>query len=91
MSRLLALADIWTDMGFRHYRPGDFLPEDHPDSDGWIRSGAAKVVPECWTPPTYVKAAAVSCAGLPGIVPGGEDVFIGRLPKRRGRRPECGG
>lgn len=87
MTRLIVLRDIWTDRGFTHYRPGDFIPPDRPEAEAWISSGAAKAVPEDYTPPVRVKAYPVSSlAGLPGIPLAGEPAGIGRVPLIEQRR-----
>lgn len=92
--RLLALAHIQTDLGVTRYRPGDFLPADHPDAAAWVEAGSAKWVDANYAPPKYPKATpAVATAGLPGLAIGGEatgDDLVGRVPdtpkRKRGKR-----
>lgn len=92
--RLLALANIQTDMGFTHYRPGETLPADHPDAAAWVKAGSAKWVDANYAPPKYPKATpAAATAGLPGLAIGGEatgDDLVGRVPdtpkRKRGKR-----
>lgn len=82
--RLLALAHIRTDLGFTHYRPGSFLPENHPDAAAWVEAGSAKWVDADYQPPTYARATpATAEAGLPGLAVGGEgagDDLVGKIP-----------
>ena len=42
--RLLAVSEIYIGRGFIHFRPGDFLPDDHPNAEAWIEAGSAKWV-----------------------------------------------
>lgn len=87
---LLALAPIQTDMGFARYRPGEFLPKDHPDAAAWVEAGSAKWVDADYAPPRYAKAKpAAATAGLPGLAVGGEatgDDLVGRVPATPGRK-----
>lgn len=87
---LLALAPIQTDMGFTRYRPGEFLPSDHPDAAAWVEAGSAKWVDADYAAPKHPKAKpAAAPAGLPGLAVGGEatgDDLVGRVPARPGRR-----
>ena len=54
--RLIALTYIQTDMGFTRYRPGDTLPDDHPDAATWLENGSAVRRGESDAPPTWAKA-----------------------------------
>jgi hypothetical protein len=83
--RLVALAHIRTDLGFTHYRPGDTLPENHPDAAAWVESGAAVWRSDDYTPPTWVKARmAAAEPGIGGIAVGGEATggdLAGKVPR----------
>lgn len=90
---LLALAHIQTDMGFTRYRPGEFLPPDHPDAAAWVEAGSAKWVGADYAPPVYARAMpATAPAGLPGMTAGStgaREDLVGRIPdtyERGGRR-----
>lgn len=88
--RLLAVSEIYIGRGFIHFRPGDFLPDDHPNADAWVEAGSAKWVDADYQPPTYARATpAAAEAGLPGLAVGGEgagDDLVGKIP----RTPERG-
>lgn len=85
--RLTALAHIFADLGFTHYRPGDTIPPGHPDAAAWVKSGAARWVPADHTRPSRGKAIPISApAALQGIGPGGAPAEVGRVPMTPERR-----